>query len=79
MSKFIKLTNQIINSYYIQGIKKEGDNYHIQIMSPKIFGFSLFSIGGYMNSYDTQIVISMKKNPNDYIILTKWIEDCDQS
>jgi len=77
MSKFIKLTNLIINTNYIQTIVVKPNKYCINIVSNKfdgsnwsvpVFGF------GTISSYNYEIEVCETKHSSDYKIVSHWID-----
>jgi len=74
MSKFLKLTNIIINKNVIQHIDINKDNYVIHLMSNKFSGFFLFSVG-WNDSHNTDIKVCKIKDVNDYKIVSNWIDN----
>lgn len=77
MSKFIKLTNVILNTNDIFKIVINPNKYIINIVSKKMDGFT-WSIGGFgignISSYTSEIEICEIKHPADYKIVAEWIE-----
>ena len=77
MSKFIKLTNVLFNTNDIHKILIQPNKYYIHIVSKKMDGFN-FSIGtigiGMLNSYTTEFEVCETNHPNDYKIVTDWID-----
>jgi hypothetical protein len=76
MSKFIKLTNFILNSNEIHKIVIQPNKYYIHIMSKRIdgFNFSIFGFGiGKISSYSSEIEVCEKKHLIDYKIVSEWI------
>jgi hypothetical protein len=77
MSKFIKLTNLLLNPKYIQSIRVKPNAYHIHVMSNKFEGlhFSLVGTGGgTISSHNSEIIVCETKNSIDYKILSDWID-----
>jgi hypothetical protein len=73
MSKFIKLTNLIININYIQVIVIKPNKYYINIVSNKFdgSGWSLPGFGiGTISSYNSEIEICETKHSSDYKIVS---------
>jgi len=76
MSKFIKLTNFLINTNDIHKIVIQPNKYYIHIVSKKIDGFNwgVGSFGlGNISSYTSEIEVSETQHPNDYKIVSDWI------
>ena len=79
MSKFIKLTNLIINIKYIQTIVIHPNKYCINVMSNKFDGSNLSSLGiGIRNvsSYNFEIEVCETKHSSDYKKISDWIDNC---
>jgi hypothetical protein len=77
MSKFIKFTNYIINTNNIHAIDIKLSKYTIHIVSKGIAGFN-WSFGGFgsgsISSYTSEIEVCEIKHPNDYKIVSDWID-----
>ena len=77
MSKFIKLTNLIINKNYIQSIFIKPNKYYIQVVSNKFDG-SKWSVAGFgignISSHNYEIEVCETKHAIDYKILSDWID-----
>ena len=72
MTRFIKLTSTIINTYHIKKIIIHNDKYCLHLNDQNING-SKFGWSGYILSSDSIIEICKKKNITDYTILNTWI------
>jgi len=70
MSRFIKLTNSIINTKYISKISfyENPNRYYIQMVP--------FSRSG-GSSFDNQISISSEADSQDYKIIDDWYKNID--
>ena len=79
MSKFIKLTNFIININYIQSIVIKPNKYYINIVS-NTFDGSKWSIAGFgmgtISSYNSEIEVCETKHSSDYKKISDWIDNC---
>ena len=73
MSQFIKLTSMIINKNLITSVFINQNKYHIYTVENNINGFIFFGSGGATSSPE-KIVICEDKSPEDYKIISKWIE-----
>ncbi len=76
MSKFIKLTNFLLNTNDIHKIVIQPNKYYIHIVGKKIDGFSWCISGfgiGTISSYFSEIEVCEKKHSTDYKIVTDWI------
>ena len=77
MSKFLKLTNFLINTNDIHKIVIQPNKYYIHIVSKKIDGFN-WSIGGFglgnISSYTSEIEVCETTHSTDYKIVTDWID-----
>ena len=76
MSRFIRLSNLIINTHNINTIKNNGSKYTISIKKQNIDAFFIFGCGGINTDYDN-IVFCAKKDEKDYREITKWIDTLD--
>ena len=74
MSNFIKLTSIIINTKTIKNINIniKNSSYCINLTHQKLDGFMIFS-SGYFTSIDYKIDICKTKDPQDYKIISDWI------
>lgn len=83
MSRFIKLTNKIINIAHIEKIifsSNPDKQYYIQFAhsNTSYFGFILAGTGWITgNSPDNNIIIYEEKNPEDYKKIEEWINNLD--
>ena len=77
MSKFLKLTNFLINTNDIHKIVIQPNKYCIHIVSKKLDGFN-WGIGGfgigYIYSYTSEVEVCETKHSTDYKIVTDWID-----
>jgi len=73
MSQFIKLTFMIINKNLITSVFIKQNKYHIYTVENNINGWMLLGSGG-ANSSPEKIVICEEKSPEDYKIISKWID-----
>jgi len=73
MSQFIKLTSMIINKNLIVSVCIKPNKYHICTVENNINGYMLFGSGG-VDSSPEKIVICEDKSPDDYKIISKWID-----
>jgi hypothetical protein len=78
MSKFIKLTNFLINTNNIHSILIQPNKYVIQIVSKKINGFNV-GVFGYISSVTSEIEVCEKKHSSDYKIVTDFISKNDKN
>jgi hypothetical protein len=74
MSRFLKLTNVIINKNFIQHIEINEDKFVIHFMTNKTDGFAIFGVG-IAQSYNTDFVVSKTKNLSDYKTISDWIDN----
>ena len=78
MSKFMKLTNMIINPNCIHSIIKMPNKYLIQVMSNKLYGTTFTFAGtgfGSISSNNSEIEICETKHPSDYKMVSDWIDN----
>jgi hypothetical protein len=77
MSRFLKLTNRIINIKYINQIYLNDKSYQIFINTNNLSGMNLFGLGG-IRWYDDFIYINKdsekESDKKDYQIVKEWIE-----
>jgi len=76
MSKFIRLTNFVLNTNDIHKIVIQPKKYCIHIVSKKIDGFNWGVCGfglGNISSYTSEIEICETKQLTDYKIVSDWI------
>ena len=77
MSKFIKITNLILNVKYIQSITVKPDKYQINMVSSMFDGKSISVAGfgiGSISSHNAEIEVCRIKQSNDYKIVSDWID-----
>jgi hypothetical protein len=78
MSKFIKLTNLIININYIRSIVIKPNKYYINVASNNFDG-SNWNISGFgmgtISSYHYEIELCETKHSSDYKIVSDWINN----
>ena len=77
MSKFIKLTNFLLNTNDIHKIVISPNKYCFHVMSKKIDGFN-WSIGGFglgnISSYTYEFEVCEIEHSTDYKIVSEWID-----
>ena len=77
MSKFIKLTNFLLNTNDIHKIVIQPNKYCFHIVSKKMDGFN-WGIGcfglGNISSYTYEFEVCETKHSTDYKIVTDWID-----
>jgi len=76
MSRFIRLTNLIINTHNITTIKNSHSKYIISLKQYNIEGSTVFGCGG-INTIDEKITICEKKDESDYVKIKHWIDTLD--
>ena len=77
MSKFIKLTNVIINTNTIHSILIKPNKYTIHITSKYFDGFSWSFAGfgaGSISSFTSGIEVCKNEHAMDYKIVSDWID-----
>ena len=74
MSRFLKLTNIIINKNFIQHIDINKDKFIIHLMTNKTDGILIFCGGSY-ESYNTEVKVCKTENLSDYKKVTDWIDN----
>lgn len=72
MSRFIKLTNMVINTSKIIKINTYTDGYIVHTSDINFSGLSLFSVG-MLSSTDSTIRVLKTESPADYQVITDWI------
>lgn len=78
MSKFIKLTNLIININHIHSIVINPNKYNIHMISHKLDGFKWDIAGcgiGTINSHNYEFEVCKTKHSRDYKIISDWINN----
>jgi len=77
MSKFLKLTNFLLNTNDIHKIVIRPNKYYIHIVGKKIDGFN-WGVGGFVlgsiSSYTSEVEVCETKHSTDYKIVTDWID-----
>jgi hypothetical protein len=77
MSKFIKLTNLVLNTNNIYSIVIKPDKYSIHIVGNHISGFNWNFLGigaGSISSFTSEIEVCKNKHSLDYKIVSDWID-----
>jgi len=74
MSRFVKLTNVLLNTNYIRQILIQPNKYYIYVASETFSGFNFFGFGT-ISSNINWIQVCETKNPVDYKIISDWIND----
>ena len=77
MSKFIKFSNLILNTKYIQSITIKPDKYQINMVSSMFDGKSISVAGfgiGSISSQNAEIEVCKIKHSIDYKIVSDWID-----
>ena len=72
MSNFIKFSSVILNTSKIKAIEMNNNKYIITLTTNTLDGFMLFT-SGYFKSINDQVEICKQQHPEDYKILTDWI------
>jgi hypothetical protein len=73
MPQFIKLSSMLINKNLITSVFIKPNKYHIYTVENNINGYMLFGSGGASSSPE-KIVICKEKSPEDYKIISKWMD-----
>lgn len=77
MSKFLKLTNFIINVNDIHTILIKPNKYYINVITKRVDGVNWSFVGfgiGNISSYINEIEVCETKHSIDYKKVTEWIE-----
>jgi hypothetical protein len=78
MTKLLKLSTIILNTKYIQSIYITPNKYVLRMMNHKIDGGGWRIMGTGMTtifSHNAEIEVCEKAHPNDYKIITEWIDN----
>lgn len=78
MSRFIKLSQCVLNTNYISHIIINPSNFQIKMTIYDLNGYLLLGTGGLTNT-NYILDIDEKTNPGDYQVLNKWIGQIDTS
>jgi len=73
MTKFITLTNIIINTSKIIDIHIKPEKYVLYLSNNYIDGYFIFGFG-HITSIDNKLEICKKNNSHDYNCLSQWID-----
>ena len=76
MSRFIKLSQCVLNTTYISHIIINPSNFQIKMTIYDLNGYLLLGTGGLTNN-NYILDIDEKTNPGDYQIVNKWIGQID--
>ena len=74
MSRFIRLTDFIINKNFIHHIDIQKNKFIIHLTSNKIDGIYLFC-AGQLDSSNTEYEMCKYERPNDYKTIANWIHN----
>jgi len=80
MSRFLKLTNTIINTSKIIKIDRTENSYYINmgpIMEASYFSF-IYNFGSLKNN-EWNIIIHKSHEPDDFNAVSKWIDNLDKN
>ena len=77
MAKFLKISNAVLNTRYIQHIELNKGQYVIHLASPNIHGAMFFGSGG-LSTDHTTYTVNEKKSPEAYKNVSTWITSVDQ-
>lgn len=72
MSRFLKLSNLIINKNFIHSIDINKDTIIIHLMTNKTQGLFIYWVG-FLDSSNTKIELCKIKNLSDYEKVSEWI------
>ena len=72
MSRFLKLTNFLVNVNQIRLIEITPDKYKISLIGSELKGFFMFGSGGF-NSVNDVIDVCKKEDIADYKIVSDWL------
>jgi hypothetical protein len=72
MSRFIRLTNFLINVNQIRKIDIKPNEYKIHLIPSEISGFTLLGSGNFQSAAE-RYTISEKEHETDYKIVSDWI------
>jgi len=77
MSRFIRLTNMVINTSKLVKIENSNNQYCMYFSNNNISGYFILSIGNLFTS-DNTIVVCKEKSPEDYQIVENWIKSIEK-
>lgn len=72
MSRFIKLSRSLINTKYIRSISQHDEMYKIHYNEGQ-WGCFILAVG-VIDTYNRTLTICKTKDPDDYDIMTSWID-----
>ena len=72
MSRFLRLTNFLINVNQIRKIDIKPNEYKIHLIPSEISGFTLVGSGTFQSAAE-RYTVSEKENETDYKIVSDWI------
>ena len=72
MSRFIKLTNLVVNTSKIIKIKTLPDIHYMYLSNTRFDGFMYFGTGG-IDTRDDVVEVCKNKHPIDYHLVSEWI------
>ena len=77
MSRFIKFTSTLINTRYIRKISLDNEMYKLHYHDG-FFGVYILTLG-MIDTCSKEITICKTNDPDDYKIMTEWIEKQDNN
>ena len=81
MTRFMKLTNMVLNTKDIHKIMIQPHKYSIHVSSNKLTGitWSIYGSGfGTLSSSDYKIEVCETERPEDYKLISEWIAKQDE-
>lgn len=73
MTRFLRLTNMLLNVNQIRLIEITPDKYKIRMISHTFGGYFIFGSGGF-DSYNHDFDCCKKQHSTDYKIISEWLE-----
>ena len=72
MSRFLRLTNLLINVNQIRRIDIKPNEYKIHLIPSELSGFMLLGSGTFQSAAE-RYTVSEKENETDYKMISEWI------
>ncbi len=76
MSRFLKLSNFVVNTSKIMYVEIKSAEYILTVSNPNLSGTFLMGSGNFYSDMTT-FFVSEKHNPQDFQKVKKWIEEME--
>lgn len=73
MNRYLKLSEQILNTRYIQRIVVKPQVYHLYTHTYDADGYTIMGTGAF-STKNNRIDICEERHPHDYKVVSEWIK-----